>query len=211
MIKFIKNILRPLYLVYIEYRGLLLFKKLLKSNEGKKIKLVVGSSGLYEKDWIPSEYYFLNLLKEQDWFIYFKENQIDNILSEHVWEHLTLKDGEIAAKTCFKFLKSGGRLRVAVPDGFHPNEEYINYVKPGGYGAGAHDHKILYNYHSFSKVFSDAGFKVNLLEYFDESGYFNSVDWSKDEGYIHRSIRYDERNVDKMPNYTSLIIDAVKP
>lgn len=134
MIKFIKNILRPLYLVYIEYRGLLLFKKLLKSNEGKKIKLVVGSSGLYEKDWIPSEYYFLNLLKEQDWFIYFKENQIDNILSEHVWKHLTLKDGEIAAKTCFKFLKSGGRLRVAVPDGFHPNEEYINYVKPGGVG-----------------------------------------------------------------------------
>ena len=53
---------------------------------------------------------------------------------------------------CYEFLRPGGRLRIAVPDGFHPEPGYIEYVRPGGTGIGADDHKVLYNYQSLRKL-----------------------------------------------------------
>jgi len=183
---------------------------LLATNKSKPLKIVIGSGQRFTESWIPSEAHFLDLLEPKTWLKYFQKGQIDALLAEHVWEHLTPEQGKVAANTCNLFLKKGGRLRVAVPDGFHPDPEYINYVKPGGHGYGADDHKVLYNYNSFSSLFSDCGFKVETLEYFDENGEFHSKNWSNEDGYIYRSIRYDERNNDGNPNYTSLIIDAIK-
>jgi predicted SAM-dependent methyltransferase len=205
----IKKLLRPAYSVYkknIEYKR---FKKALKNNTGE-LKVVVGSSKIFEEGWIPSEWHFLNLLHEQEWLTYFKADSISNILAEHVWEHLTPEDGKIAIRTCYRFLKKGGRLRIAVPDGFHPDASYIDYVKPGGTGAGANDHKILYTYKIMTDILEQAGYKVQLLEYFDESGAFHQNTWDAKEGYIHRSLKNDKRNADGQPNYTSLIVDAVK-
>ncbi|MBC7485905.1 MAG: hypothetical protein H7282_04055 [Cytophagaceae bacterium] len=165
---------------------------------------------MFEPGWIPSEWHFLNLLNEQEWLTYFKEDSISNILAEHVWEHLTPEDGKVAVRTCYRFLKKGGRLRIAVPDGFHPDPTYIDYVKVGGSGAGADDHKILYTYKIMTDILEQAGYKVQLLEYFDESGIFHHNAWEAKAGYIHRSIKNDKRNADGKPNYTSLIVDAVK-
>ena len=182
-------------------------KKLAKSDS---IKIVVGASRVYEAGWLPTEIEILNLLKEEDWNVFFKENSIDAILAEHVWEHLNLSDGLKAAKVCYKYLKPGGYLRVAVPDGSHPDPEYIEYVRPGGTGAGADDHKVLYNEGSFRKLFQEAGFQVKALEWFDENGIFHFEEWDIDDGMIWRSKRFDERNKTGQLNYTSLIIDAVK-
>ena len=114
-------------------------------------------------------------------------------------------------KICYNYLKLGGYLRLAVPDGFHNKHEYIDYVKPGGHGAGADDHKVLlYNYKSFNSTFKEAGFKVKLLEYFNEERNFQFSAWNTNKGKINRSIRYDKRNNDGNPNYTSIIIDAIK-
>lgn len=55
------------------------------------------------------------------------------------------------------------------------------------------------------------GFKVQLLEYWDELGNFHFVDWSDEAGRVSRSRRFDSRNIDGKLNYTSLIIDAIKP
>ena len=206
----IKAILRPFYRFYKQQRELSTFKKYLRSSPGN-LKIVVGTSGIYEQGWIPTEVHFLNLLQEKDWEKYFLDGSISNILAEHVWEHLSFDDGCIAARTCFRFLKKGGgTLRIAVPDGFHPSPAYIDMVKPGGSGAGADDHKLLYNYKSMTQMLEQAGFKVNYLEYFDENGEFHAQNWDIGAGFINRSIRYDRRNVDGKPNYTSLIVDAVK-
>lgn len=183
-------------------------KNKLRNLEGP-IKLVVGSGGLFENGWIPTDIETLNLLKPKKWSKYLKKNTVSCIIAEHVWEHLTEAEGIIAARTCYDYLKKGGYLRVAVPDGYHTNIEYINYVKPGGNGAGAEDHKILYNYKSFRNIFESAGFKINLLEYFDENGLFHFVEWDPTDGKILRSKRFDERNADSL-SYTSLILDAVK-
>lgn len=206
----IKRLLRPVYQQYKQYKAFSRFKNTLADQKGKALKVVVGSSDIFENGWIPSEWYFLNLLKEQDWLKYFKENSISNILAEHVWEHLSLEDGKIAVNTCHRFLKKGGRLRIAVPDGYHPDPAYIDYVKPGGSGAGADDHKILYTYKTISQILEQAGYEVQLVEYFDESGSFHQNTWDVEHGYIHRSFKNDKRNADGKPNYTSLIVDAIK-
>lgn len=176
----------------------------------KPLKIVIGASGIFESGWIPADIDFLNLLKESDWKKFFVENQIDAILAEHVWEHLTIEEALIAAKMCYKYLNVGGYIRLAVPDGLHPNSEYINLVKPGGTGFGSDDHKILYTYKVLSETFESAGFKVNLLEYFDENGKFICNEWDTKKGLIRRSKRFDRRNKDGNLNYTSIILDAIK-
>lgn len=209
MKEFIKKQLSPYYKIKKKNQEQN-FRKRLSILQGDPIKVVIGSGGIYEKDWIPSEAHFLNLLDESTWIKYFQENEIQYLLAEHVWEHLTLDQGKIASDICYKYLRNGGRLRVAVPDGFHKDQKYIDYVKPGGSGAGADDHKVLYNYETLSSVFTESGFEVELLEYFDSKKQFHGNKWGIDQGYVRRSLEHDKRNASGEPNYTSLIIDAIK-
>jgi predicted SAM-dependent methyltransferase len=168
-----------------------------------KVRVVVGASGVFEDDWIATDIEYMNLLNKTHWKKCFKDNRIDAVLAEHVWEHLSREEGLIAAKYCFDHLKTGGYLRIAVPDGLHPSQEYISHVK-----VGADGHKELYDYKSFVELFEDAGFEVKLLEYYDSDGEFHFQEWDAKEGKIHRSKRFDKRECNY--KYTSLIIDAIK-
>lgn len=174
-------------------------------------RVIVGSGGTKYEGWANTDQDILNLLVESDWLAFFKPNSLDAILAEHVWEHLTAEQAVIAAENCFKYLKPGAYLRVAVPDGYHPNEEYLNWVKPGGIGPGSDDHKALYSHETFSNLFSSAGFNVSIYEYFDKSGIFHENKWDPKDGMIYRSKRFDSRNANGHPNYTSIILDAIKP
>lgn len=174
------------------------------------LKVVVGASGCSQPGWIPTDMEQLNLLDIRSWKKYFKERSLDAIMAEHVWEHLTENEAELAAENCFKFLKHGGYLRVAVPDGYHPLPTYIDAVRPGGCDAGAEDHKILYTYVTLKALFESAGFETNLLEWFDEDGVFHEKKWSIESGLIRRSHRHDKRNRDGELKYTSIILDARK-
>jgi predicted SAM-dependent methyltransferase len=179
-----------------------------------KRKIIVGSGGINgledNSDWLATDIEFLDITKASDWQKLLSDYRLDNILAEHVWEHLSDEDTRLANVNCFNYLNPNGVLRLAVPDGFHPNIEYIHYVKPGGVGAGADDHKILYNYKTMKDSLEIAGFKVQLLEYWDESEKFNSVEWTDEGGRIRRSKRYDDRNKNGTLEYTSLIVDAIK-
>jgi predicted SAM-dependent methyltransferase len=177
----------------------------------QKIKLNIGSSGInIDKTWIASDIQNFNITIQKDW----KKNLLcfkaDNILAEHVWEHLTEYDQIIANKLCYKFLKKGGKIRIAVPDGFFPDIEYINAVKPQGTGLGASDHKVLFNYKSLAKSLEDAGFKTFLIEYWDENKKFINNTLDEKDGYIQRSLKNDLRNKNGTIKYTSLIIDGIK-
>lgn len=174
-------------------------------------KIVVGAGGTQFQGWISTEQEILNLVVESDWASYFVEGSVDTVLAEHVWEHLTLDESRIAASQCFRFLKPGGYLRVAVPDGYHPDASYIDAVRPGGNGPGADDHKTLYTYESLRSLFIDVGFDVVLLEYFDERGKFHYSEWNCADGFIERSKRFDSRNVNGTLTYTSIILDARRP
>lgn len=180
----------------------------------EKIKIIVGASTQSYAGWIPTQEQDLNLLRRQDWELSFKNRKIDRILAEHVWEHLDEEEGRRAARICFDFLKPGGVVRCAVPDGYFPDEEYqkmiqIGYPKPIEYPAARH--KIVYNYHVIQDVFASAGFEVDLLEYCDELGNFHCKDWNPEDGFIYRSKRFDHRNANGEIRMMSLIIDAQKP
>lgn len=194
---------------YIKYQaGHFRLKKIGK--QGGSLKLVIGASDVYDQGWINTDVEYLNLLVPEHWETYFHKNSIDAILAEHVWEHLTLDNAVVAAKYCFEYLKPGGYLRVAVPDGYHPNPDYIESVRPGGSGPGAENHHVLYTYKTLPEVFTQAGFRVVLLEYFDADSQFHSVDWNPKDGKIYRSKRFEERNQNGELNYTSVILDAYK-
>jgi predicted SAM-dependent methyltransferase len=191
------------------FRDVRHLKKLVR--QASPLRIVVGAGGLFDPGWIPTDVDVLDILDDAHWRRLFRESSIDAILAEHVWEHLTAEQGLCAARNCYRFLRPGGYLRVAVPDGFHPDPNYIEGVRPGGNGAGAHDHKLLYNHESFRHLFESAGFHVEPLEYFDAAGQFHAIDWDPALGKIDRSRRFDDRNRDGRLVYTSIILDTRKP
>jgi predicted SAM-dependent methyltransferase len=180
--------------------------------EGRPLRVVIGSSRVYDPGWIPTNFQYLNLLNEAHWQRAFGDQQLDALLAEHVWEHLTASDGKVAAAKCFKALKPGGYLRVAVPDGYHPDPDYIEFVRPGGSGSGAPDHKLLYTHESLTDMLTSAGFDVELLEYYDSEGKFHRKEWDLARGTIGRRYGSTENSpAGRVIQFTSLIADAHKP
>lgn len=173
-------------------------------------RIILGASFTQYAGWISTEINDLDITSRENFARYWQPNSCQSFLAEHVWEHLSEEEARIANENCFYFLKPGGHLRIAVPDGFHPDQKYINAVRPGGNGPGAMDHKVLYTYKVLAKSLSDVGFEVSLLEYWDENTQFHFQEWNSTNGHIERSKRFDPRNQNGNLIYTSLIVDAVK-
>lgn len=174
------------------------------------LKVIIGASSIHQDGWIATDIHFFDVAKEWHWSRLFKRDSIDNLLAEHVWEHLSESQAYAASRLCYKHLKHGARIRIAVPDGFHPDSNYIDSVRPNGTGAGASDHKVLYTHTTLSKMLTDVGFHVNLIEYFSDDNAFNHQPWDDTDGFIHRSAKHDSRNREHPLKYTSLIVDAIK-
>ncbi|MFR7993499.1 MAG: class I SAM-dependent methyltransferase [Clostridium sp.] len=178
------------------------------------MKIIVGAGKTKYDGWIPTQEDELNLLNMEQWENLKGDKEIEAILAEHVWEHLSLEEGKEAAKNCFRFLKEGGYVRCAVPDKNFKNALYQSTIKIGGPGEENHpatNHKIVYDYKTLVKVFEEAGFEVSLLEYCDEHGDFHYKPWDESKGKIYRSYRFDNRNSSNKLGMVSIIIDAVKP
>lgn len=201
----------------IIYRKLIPFIRIWKKlnwhiylNTHEEINLIIGAGPTKYKGWFPTDIITLDVTNEDHFKKYFKKKKINKILAEHVLEHLTNDGLEVMIKNFFKYSDQNVNIRIAVPDGFHKDINYINIVKPGGIGEGADDHKNLFNYRSLSALFEKYGFKVSLIDYWDEEGEFHH-NYSNDEnGTILRSFLNDRRNEAGKANYTSLIIDFYK-
>lgn len=177
------------------------------------LRVIIGAGTQSYPGWIATNREQLDLRQRDDWVASFSERRIDALLCEHVWEHLTESEGRYAASICYEFLKPGGYLRCAVPDANFPNEHYQRMAQVGGPGPADHpaaDHKIVYDYKLFSDIFQNAGFKVDLLEYCDETGRFHYNQWRLEDGPIYRSLMSDHRNKDGKIGFVSLIVDAIK-
>lgn len=176
----------------------------------KPIFIVVGAGPTKYKNWLSTNYPWFNLVELKSFKKYFPSRNVEKILAEHVFEHLTLEQGKRAIKNLKQILKPNGKIRIAVPDGFNPDKKFIDWVKPNGLGPGADDHKVLYNYKLIHKIF-DEDFEIKYLEYFNENGEFINTRWINnfDNGYIMRSRYEDKRNTKEKIKYNSIIIDAI--
>ncbi|CAN5810520.1 hypothetical protein BH24CHL3_BH24CHL3_04970 [soil metagenome] len=181
---------------------------------GADIRVIIGASSQAYPGWIRTQQAELDLTRHQDWARRFDPGSISRVLAEHVWEHLSPDDASVAARICFEFLKPGGFVRCAVPDGLFASAEYQSLVQIGGPGSLDHPaatHKVVYTWPTLTRVFEVEGFYVKLLEWWDEDREFHASPWDESDGFVYRSARFDHRNQEGALGFTSLIVDAIKP
>lgn len=179
------------------------------------MRVMIGAGEQRWDGWVPTQQAELDLLDPATFAAYFGSDRADAFLCEHVWEHLTEDEGQRAAGLVYRYLKPGGVLRVAVPDGHHPDPAYLALVAVNGPGP-AHDHRVLYTEGTLTPVFAQAGFEVRPLEWWDADHTFHHADWKVQDGPIYRSRRLDRRNEAwregrGAPGFTSVILDCVRP
>ena len=85
------------------------------------------------------------------------------------------------------YLIEGGTLRIAVPDGNHPNPIYKEHAGINGKGADASDHKQFITYEQLKSELENCGFKCILREGYFSDGSLVNEKINSELGYIIRS------------------------
>lgn len=173
----------------------------------RPLKIIIGAGGTVYDGWIATDVPAFDITNDAHWARLFMPNSIDNLLAEHVCEHLTLAQNQRAFALAYQYMAQGGRLRIAVPDGFRQDAAYLDKVRPP-----ADEHQVLWNYQLMQDALQGAGFRVELVEYCDEAGVFHANPYDEADGFVKRSSRHDRREAFRYGEvcYTSLFVDAVK-
>lgn len=171
------------------------------------MNVIVGAGGQVRDGWMATDTGRLDITLPQTWENLFEVSSIDRLLAEHVLEHLDESECRIALTECHRYLKPGGLLRIAVPDGYRKDEAYVAATRPPAY-----DHKVLFTIDTLVPLLESIGFRVTPLEYFDAQGKLHTHPWDVADGRVSRSARFDKREAFKHGDvfYTSLIVDARK-
>jgi predicted SAM-dependent methyltransferase len=178
-----------------------------------RVKVIVGAASQCLSGWLATDIDTLNITQESSWSGLFRPGSIDNLLAEHVLEHLSLDEVHRVLAHAKKYLKVRGVFRIAVPDAFHPSRYYYNLVKPAGWETPV-EHKSFFDHEMLARIAGGAGYQIRLLEYFDESGVFHKVDYSPDDGAICRcaanNCGLDTANEEVMEKFYSTIPDHLR-
>lgn len=102
------------------------------------MKIIIGAGNTRFDGWKSTQINELNVIHKYDFETILQGEKAEAYLAEHVWEHLTLEEGIVAAKNCYEHLLPGGYIRVAVPDANFRNEWYRGIVKIGSNGDPNH-------------------------------------------------------------------------
>jgi len=95
--------------------------------------LNIGCGGNYNKDWINLDLYksehvkYHNIKKK----LPFSDDSVDVIYHSHVLEHLDKYEAKRFIDDCFRVLKTGGVMRVVVPDLEQIAREYLDNMEKG--------------------------------------------------------------------------------
>ena len=145
----------------------------------EKKKLHIGCGTIFMPGWINADVEGENLDVKFDltepWP--FESNSVSHIYSEHVFEHLTPHEGQLAWKEGLRVLTPNGVMRTAMPDLDFLCSKYFedwrdqDWIKNRGY---SHirtkaemlntcfyfwNHKWLYNFEEFVLRIEEIGFK----------------------------------------------------
>lgn len=214
----VKNFLRPFakpFLPYLyksplwipSYRIYLRLRAAALRLSNQPLKVVIGAGPTHYPGWMLTDIPFLDATDAAQWKRIFSKGGIQRILAEHVFEHLTTEQFCQFLRAIRPLMAPDGFIRIAVPDGFHPDADYIEWVKPGGIGPSSDTHLLMYDYQLLTDLLRREKYQFCLLEYFDENGQFHKTDWDAEDGMINRSADHDRRNKARPLAYTSLIVD----
>lgn len=174
----------------------------------RPLNVILGAGPVAMPGWVSTDSEVLDVTSSRAWKRLFAPASIDRLMAEHLFEHLSDAECGRAFTDCFRYLKSGGLLRIAVPDGHRKDAEYVEEVSPPKDG-----HQLLFTVDDLMQRLVRVGFRVTPLEYFDAKEEFHCYPWKEEDGLIRRSARYDQQERFKRGTlyYTSLIVDARKP
>lgn len=183
----------------------------------KNVNLILGAALTKQKGWFSTNEEWLNIVKQSHWERLFnsKKQRVSKVLVEHVFEHLTLEEMRNALNLIYKNMVYGGSLRIAVPDGNNPNEEYRNHCGINGIGADASDHKQFITFELLSNEAEKIGFKCNLIEGYQKNKKLISKSLNRNLGDVIRS-RSNKNIIQPKDGWgfpdanSSLIVDCIK-
>ena len=137
-------------------RKKILQKAIAANNE---ISVILGAAMTKQPDWYSTNEQWLDITNADNWKEIFQGKKlIRYVMAEHVFEHLTYTDAQSALQFIREHMAPKGRIRIAVPDGYHPDPTYIKHVGIAGIGADAEDHKQLLTCDSLTTLLAEAGF-----------------------------------------------------
>lgn len=180
-------------------------------------RLILGSNGRTFPGWTMSDLPYFDATESSSWWRYYRPDTIDEILAEHVLEHIEGDDLHELIRLAYCFLKPHGVFTISVPDGNHPDERYIEAVKPGGTGPSAKEHKHLFSLDTLRDALELEDFRVVPIEYWHNtweprsSRRLHIADDFPNRALLSRCANRDLRGrKGRDVNYTSLIVQAFK-
>ena len=184
-------------------------------SRGDSLKIIVGAAETWQEGWYTTNEDWLDITSAEDWRTVFKGKRIiTHVLAEHVFEHLTHDECRIALTHINGHMNKGGRIRVAVPDGYHPDSDYLRHVGIGGIGDDAADHRQLLTVDTLSALMTETGFRPHHIEGYDSDGRLVQKEYSAEDGFIYRSRENETPESRKQWGFvdadTSLIVDGIK-
>jgi predicted SAM-dependent methyltransferase len=145
----------------------------------------------------------------------FKDETFTFVFSEHFIEHLFLDQACELLKECFRMLRSGGCLRVAVPDAdlrVYQGPEPAGFTTGGDQWTDPGKHKSRWSIYSLQYVLEWIGFECVGIVYCDREGnYVNRTSMLPTQ--IHRACLETElvTNTDYVARLdNSLVINAIR-
>jgi predicted SAM-dependent methyltransferase len=184
-------------------------------SRNQRIKIIVGAAETFQTGWYSTNEQWLDISARSDWNKVFRGKRlITHVVAEHVFEHLTYVESQQALANISAHMVDGGRVRIAVPDGYHPDPAYQKHVGIGGIGDDAADHKQLLNADVLATLLREAGFRPLVVEGYDSAGRLITEPYSKEDGLIRRSRANRAAGLLPAWNFvdadTSLIVDGIK-
>ena len=181
----------------------------------KDIKIIIGAALTSQEGWYSTNEGWFDVSNSKHWNRLFNKNTtLSNVMSEHVFEHLTEQEMETSISLIHKYLKKNGILRIAVPDGNNPDPEYRLNTGINGIGPDAVDHKQFITYEFIKYHLEKIGFECEIKEGYLANGQLIINNIEDNLGYIMRSRSNSSNNITKRWLFndasTSLIVDAIK-
>jgi len=180
------------------------------------LKIILGAALTRQPGWYSTNEQWLDITQISNWQnVFCGKKRIASVLAEHVFEHLTPEETHLALSFISHHMVPGGRIRIAVPDGFNPDVNYVKHVGIGGIGPDAADHKQLLNNETLQSFLQGVGFQTEVMEGYLRTGELVQKPLDIAHGFVFRSRSNKLVGSDKLgwsfkDANTSLVVDGIK-